>query len=41
VNPAQGVVDVKDGNTLNLANRYSLFGYGNNTRKTIDTLDNK
>ncbi|HBB30245.1 MAG TPA: hypothetical protein DC000_13580 [Clostridiales bacterium] len=39
VNPAQGVVDVKDGNTLYSANRYSLFGYSNNAKKTIDTID--
>ncbi len=39
VNPAQGVIDVKDGNTLYSANRYSLFGYSNNAGKTIDTLD--
>ena len=34
MNPAQGIVDVKEDNTLYSSSKYSLFGYGEATKGT-------
>lgn len=39
VNPAQGIVEVKEGNILYSNSKYSLFGYHADSENTTDTLD--
>ncbi|AEE97772.1 hypothetical protein [Mahella australiensis] len=39
VNPAQGIIKVRNGTTLYSANEYSLFGYTATSAKTADSLD--
>jgi hypothetical protein len=39
VNPAQGIVEVKDDNILYSSSKYSIFGYSNSTDKGTDTLE--
>lgn len=38
VNPAQGIIEVRNG-TLYSANRYSLFGYNDGSKRKTDSLD--
>lgn len=41
ISPAQGMIEVKDDNTLYSASKFSLFGYGKTTEKagSADTLE--
>lgn len=39
VNPEQGIIEIKDGQTLYSANKYSLFGYNDGSSKNVDTLN--
>ncbi len=39
VNPEQGIIQIKDDQTLYSANEYSLFGYNDGLSKKVDTLN--
>ena len=39
VNPAQGIIEVRNGTTLHSTNKYSLFGYTATSDRTSDSLE--